>query len=132
MLYFGPYRNPKWVTYGFSLLLFMVGLAAIGAGEFVREAVRKPFIIYNVVMSNQILPEEVAALRQTGYLEGGTWTRAYIAAHYPQVMTEDGQINEAALLELPESDRLEVGSVLFQYHCNDCHAVQDGLAGRPA
>lgn len=129
MLYFGPYRNPKWVTYGFSLLLFMMGLAAIGAGEFVREAVRKPFIIYNVVMSNQILPEEVATLRQSGYLEGGTWTRAYIAAHYPQVMTEDGQIDEAALLNLPESDRLEVGTVLFQHHCNDCHAVQDGLAG---
>jgi cytochrome d ubiquinol oxidase subunit I len=128
MLYLGPYRNPGWITVGFALLLFSIGLAAIGAGEFVREAVRKPFIVYNIVLSNQILPEEVAPLRESGYLEGGVWTNAYIAKNYPKAASADGEIDEAALLALPEVDRLKIGEVLFQYHCNDCHASTVGLA----
>jgi cytochrome d ubiquinol oxidase subunit I len=128
MLYLGPYRHPGWVTPGFALLLFSFGLAAIGAGEFIREAVRKPFIVYDVVLGNQITAEEVATLRQTGYLEGGVWPRAYIARHYPQVVNEQGQIDEADLLALPEVDRLKVGEVLFQYHCNDCHAAAEGYS----
>jgi mono/diheme cytochrome c family protein len=126
MLYLGPYRNPGWITPGFAILLFAFGLAAVGTGEFVREAVRKPYIVNRVVYSNQILPEELATLRESGYLEGGTWTHAYVSEHYPQVVDGGGQIDEAALLDLPEADRLEVGAVLYQYHCNDCHAVEDG------
>jgi mono/diheme cytochrome c family protein len=126
MLYLGPYRNPGWITPGFALLLFSFGLAAIGTGEFVREAVRKPYIIYDVVQSNQVLPGEVASQRENGYLEGGVWTSAYIAQNYPQVVDESGQIDETALLELPGADRLEVGRVLYMYHCNDCHALEDG------
>jgi cytochrome d ubiquinol oxidase subunit I len=127
MLYLGPYRNPGWITLGFAMLLFSVGLVAIGAGEFTREGVRKPFIIYNIVLSNQIVPEEVASLQQNGYLEGGVWTKAYIAENYPQVVSADGKIDEAALLALPEADRIKVGEVLFQYHCNDCHTTTMGL-----
>lgn len=123
MLYFGPYRNPGWITYGFALLLFTFGLAAIGAGEFVREAVRKPYIVYGVVYSNQVLPSEVATLRASGYLEGGTWTRAYVTERYPQAVNAQGQIDESKLLELPRPDRLALGAVLFQYHCNDCHST---------
>lgn len=126
MLYLGPYRNPGWITPGFALLLFSFGLAAIGTGEFVREAVRKPYIIYDVVQSNQVLPGEVASQRENGYLEGGVWTSAYIAQNYPQVVDESGQIDETALLELPGADRLEVGGVLYMYHCNDCHAREEG------
>lgn len=128
MLYLGPYRNPGWITIGFAMLLFSVGLAAIGAGEFVREAVRKPFIIYNIVLSNQILPEEVEPLRESGYLEGGVWTQAYIAQNYPKTVSADGTVDEVALLALPEADRIKIGEVLFQYHCNDCHASTMGLS----
>jgi cytochrome bd-type quinol oxidase subunit 1 len=128
MLYLGPYRNPGWITPGFALLLFLFGLAATGAGEFIREAVRKPYIVYGVVMSNQILPEEIPALQQSGYLEGGVWTRAYVAAQFPEAVNSRGEIDEAALLNLPERDRLSLGALLFQYHCNDCHAGVDGYS----
>jgi cytochrome d ubiquinol oxidase subunit I len=128
MLYLGPYRNPGWITPGFALLLFSFGLVAIGAGEFLREAVRKPFIVYEVVYSNQIRREELAEMRENGYLESGVWTRSYIAEEYPQVVDEAGHIDEAALLDLPQADRIAVGEVLFQYHCNDCHAVHEGLS----
>jgi cytochrome bd-type quinol oxidase subunit 1 len=127
MMYLGPYKNPGWLSPGFAILLFGFGLAAMTAGEYIREAVRKPYIIYNVVMSNQILPEEIPALRQNGYLEGGVWTKALVASQYPGVMDVD-KIDEARLLALPEDDQVRLGQVLFQYHCNDCHAAKVGYS----
>jgi len=124
MLYLGPYRNPGWITPGFAILLFTFGLAAIGTGEFLREAIRKPYIVYGVVLSNQIFVDEVPRLRQSGYLEGGTWTRAYLAQHVPQVVDAQGSVDETALLALPAEQRREVGQLLFLYHCNDCHSVE--------
>lgn len=125
MLYLGPYRNPSWVTPGFAIVLFGMGLVAFSAGEFVREAVRKPYIIYNVIYSNQILPEELPTLREKGYLEGGTWTSAWVRARYPDAV-QSQQIDEQKLLALPEPNQRELGRVLFQYHCSSCHATRDG------
>lgn len=125
MLYIGPYRNPGWLTPGFAILLFGLGVAAVSTGEFVREAVRKPYIVYNVVLGSQILTEEVAALRDGGYLEGGTWTKAFVADQYPQTLT-NGKIDSQKLAALPESDQVRLGEVIFVHHCNDCHA---GAAG---
>lgn len=137
LLYLGPYKNPGWLTPGFAGSLFLFGLAAFSAGEFVREAVRKPYVIYNVVLGNQVFPDEVRAMRQDGYLESGLWTRAFVMSRYPQAV-EDGRIDEKRLLALPREDRVALGEVLFQHHCNDCHAARDGysaagrlLQGRP-
>lgn len=131
LLYFGPYRNPGWLSPGFAGSLCLFGIAAFSTGEFIREAVRKPFVSYNVVLSNQVLPEEVAGLRKDGYLQGGLWTSAYVAKHYPQTIVDgqiDGQIDGGKLQELPREDRIALGSVLFQYHCNDCHATTEGYS----
>lgn len=84
LLYFGPYRNPGWLSPGFAAALCLFGVAAFSCGEFIREAVRKPYVIYNVVLGNQIYPEEVAGLRQKGYLEGGLWTKEFVSAVPPQ------------------------------------------------
>jgi hypothetical protein len=137
LLYFGPYRNPGWLSPGFAGPLLLFGLAAFSTGEFIREAVRKPYVIYNVVLGNQITPEEVPQLRSQGYLEGGIWTKAYVSKNYPQV-SSDGIIQENRLLDLSGPDRIRLGEVLFQYHCNDCHAAALGfsavgplLRGRP-
>ena len=127
MLYLGPYRNPGWLSPGFAILFLACGMAAVTTGEYVREAVRKPYIIYNVVTGNQILTEEIPALRRTGYLEGGRWTKALVATQYPEVM-DAGRIDGAKLLSLPEAKQLALGHVLFQYHCNDCHARSQGYS----
>ncbi len=127
MLYLGPYRHPGWLSPGFAIVLLILGFAAISTGEYIREAVRKPYIVYNVVMGNQILADEIPTLRQTGYLEGGTWTRFLVAQRYPQVMAS-GRIDETRLLSLPEDDQVALGQVLFQHHCNDCHAAQGGFS----
>lgn len=127
MLYLGPYRNPGWLSPGFAILFFALGLAAVGTGEFIREAVRKPYIVYNVVLGNQILPQEIPTLRQKGYLEGGAWTKAYVADNYPQAI-QNGRIDASRLLALAQADRVKLGAVIFQYHCNDCHSAS-GYSG---
>lgn len=130
MLYFGPYRNPAWLTPGFGVLFLMFGIVAVTVGEFVREAVRKPYIVHNVVMSSNILASEIPGHRAAGFLESGPWTRALIAAKFPQVM--DGtRIDERRLLDLPPPQRIEAGEILFMHHCNDCHATDTGLSAIP-
>jgi cytochrome bd ubiquinol oxidase subunit I len=133
LLYFGPYRNPGWLSPGFAGALLLFGLAAFSTGEFIREAVRKPYVIYNVMFGNQIQPEEIQSMRDKGFLESGLWTKAYVAKYYPQAIVKgDGNSNTRiqvkTLLDLPEDDRIRLGEVLFQYHCNDCHAAALGYS----
>ena len=128
LLYLGPYKNPGWMTPGFAAALMMFGLAAFSTGEFIREAVRKPYVSYNVVLANQIYPDEVPKLRQSGFLEGGIWPKAFVADRYPEVLDSDGKIVAGRLPDLAPEDRVALGAVLYQYHCNDCHAVSNGYS----
>lgn len=131
LLYFGPYRNPGWMTPGFAASLLLFGIAAFSTGEFIREAVRKPYVVYGVVLGNQVLEEEVPELRRNGFIQSGRWTRAYVIEHYPQVVGEEREekkIMPEKLLALPESDRRHLGQVIFMHHCNDCHAAESGYS----
>ena len=133
LLYLGPYRNPGWLSPGFAGALCLFGIAAFSAGEFIREAVRKPYILYNVVLGNQVYPDEIASLRDKGYLEGGIWTREFVHQRYPKdryptMYLAGGEIDRAQLIHLPIEDRKVLGEVLFQYHCNDCHAEKLGYS----
>ncbi len=123
MMYYGPLRNPSWLNPGFAILLFGIGHAATGTGEFIREAVRKPYIVQNLVLGSQIRPSQVETARRIGFLNTGVWTRAYIADRFPEVIVAD-RIDNKRLLDLPLAKRREVGRVIFQYHCNDCHAIE--------
>jgi cytochrome bd-type quinol oxidase subunit 1/mono/diheme cytochrome c family protein len=127
LLYLGPYRNPGWLSPGFALALVVFGVAAFSTGEFVREAVRKPYIVYNVVMGNQIRPEEIPRFKKNGCLEEGVWTKAFVEARYPEVIV-DGRVDQARLPSLDREDQVALGEVLFQYQCNNCHAVRRGYS----
>lgn len=127
LLYIGPYRNPNWMTPGFAGSLLLFGLAAFSTGEFIREAVRKPYVVYGVVLGNQVLEKDVPDLRRNGFLQSGRWTRMYAAERYPEVV-QDGRIVPDRLLALPESDRKHLGQVIFMHHCNDCHAAETGYS----
>ncbi len=126
MMYVGPYRNPSWLTPGFAVLFFALGHAATGTGEFIREAVRKPYIVYGRVYGSQIRSSEVTRLRREGYLNGGVWTSTYVKYRFPDIIS-GGRIDTAKVRALPPQRRSEVGRVIFQYHCADCHSV-DGYS----
>jgi cytochrome bd ubiquinol oxidase subunit I len=131
LIYFGPYRNPGWLSPGFAGSLCLFGIAAFSTGEFIREAVRKPFVVYNLVLGNQVLAKDVPAMRKLGCLESGVWTKAFVAHRYPQVMVTDDvddeglpvtpYIDDDRLLKLSYWDRIKLGRVLFLHQCNDCH-----------
>ena len=90
LLFLGPYRNPGWIkTPGFAASILLFGIIGMSTAEFIREAVRKPYICYNVVLGSQMLTDEVAAVREKGFLESGTWTKAFVRANYPQVMSAE-------------------------------------------
>jgi len=127
-MYFVPLKNPSWLTPGFALLFFLFGLGAVGSGEFLREATRKPFIIYNIVLGNGIYTSEIPTTKQEGFLESGVWTKAYILEKYPWLRNQFGSIDYGKILMLNIEHRKEIGRVIFQYHCNDCHAVS-GYSG---
>jgi cytochrome bd-type quinol oxidase subunit 1/mono/diheme cytochrome c family protein len=130
LLYLGPYRNPGWISSpGFAASLMLFGFAGFSASEFIREAVRKPYIVYNHVLGNQVrlVPDEVAIMREEGLLNASPWPRSYVKANYPQCV-RDGRIDEDALGRLAPVERRRVGGVIFQYHCNDCHALDTGYS----
>lgn len=141
LLYIGPYRNPGWLSPGFAASLCLFGFAAFATSEFIREGVRKPFVIHKTVLGNQVLADEVPNLQKKGYLESGVWTKAYVAEHFPKAVAEDDQglyIDYDNLLKLSPRDRIGLGRVLFMHHCNDCHAAELGysaagllMQGRP-
>ncbi len=90
-----------------TLLLLALAFAATGAGEFVREGVRKPFTVRNVLYSNAIAPAEVARLREVGSV------------------TDDPYPLRGAPLP---TDELTLGAKVFRAQCRVCHSI-DGANG---
>ena len=99
----GPLWKPKSVNFGFALSLFVLSFAALSVMEFTREAVRKPWIVDQLVLGNQIRANEVSFRQQEGFLQ------------------------PSAVLTIP-SDKLERGGMVFMYHCNNCHALDHGMS----
>ncbi|MGL6225097.1 MAG: cytochrome ubiquinol oxidase subunit I [Thermoguttaceae bacterium] len=143
LILWGPVRNPKSMNLGFAFALFFFGMTTFSIGEFVREAVRKPFIVDQLVLGNQILLSEVNKGREEGgYLESGLWTSRFARKFYPapikevtQTVDAEGFVHESYIIKpvcniltLEKQDRLELGKALFMYHCNDCHADELGYS----
>ncbi len=121
LTFFGPIRFPQWLNPGFAGVLFLTGLAAFSLAEFIREAIRKPYVVYNVIWGNQVFTSDLSRLRREGFLQSGVWTRAYVQNRFPELV-EDGRIVYSRFAQLPKEARLELGQALFLHHCNDCHA----------
>jgi mono/diheme cytochrome c family protein len=51
-----------------------------------------------------------------------------VRANYPHVLSSGGHVDRKRLLALPKADQIALGGVIFQYHCNDCHAVRQGYS----
>jgi hypothetical protein len=103
LIVFGPLLNPKSINFGFAVSIFVLSLTALSVIEFAREAVRKPWIVDQVVLGNQIYADEAAHRQQDGFLRSSD------------------------LLPVP-ADKLERGGMLFMYHCNNCHALEHGMS----
>jgi cytochrome bd-type quinol oxidase subunit 1 len=84
-----------------AALLCALALAATAGGEFVREGVRKPYSIHQVLYSNSLRPDELAQTRVVGAVAGDP---------YP---LRDG-------LRYPTA-QLETGAKVYRALCSVCH-----------
>ncbi|MDR2345095.1 MAG: cytochrome c [Planctomycetaceae bacterium] len=103
LMFFGPILHPKSISHGFAVSLLIFGLTALATAEFIREAARKPWIVDQIVLGNQIYKNDVEKFKITGFLRNSQWQK------------------------IP-SDKIERGGMIFMYHCNNCHAVEYGLS----
>ena len=107
--------KPKKVSFVFSLLIFLTAYGTMGSFEFIREAIRKPYIIYDYMYANSIYKNQfpgdgglsIQNIQQEGLLAVSKWT-----AHK----------------EITNDNQLEAGEDIFLLQCQSCHTV-DGYRG---
>jgi cytochrome bd-type quinol oxidase subunit 1 len=104
------YRNPGKFSPALAVLFLVVGFAVTGTSEWVREAVRKPYIVYGAMYSNNIRPAQVEEISRTGFLQAARW---------------------ATVHEVTSSNRHEAGVEIFRFQCASCHTVDGYNAIRP-
>ena len=100
--YVGPFRRPETFSTPFAALILMLGFVVTGTGEWVREATRKPYIIYDYMYANSVRVEDVNRIRQAGVLASAKWSL---------VRQADG------------TDDLAAGREVFRAQCQSCHTV---------
>jgi cytochrome bd-type quinol oxidase subunit 1 len=106
----GAYWGARRFGLPMALVLFVTAFAVIGSGEWVREAVRKPYIISNYMYSNSIRLDDLGRVVDQGVLSTALWSRV------PTV--EPGNESEA-------------GHEVFRLLCSSCHTVDGYNAIRP-
>ncbi len=101
--YFLPYRHPEKFPVALAVLFLMLGLSVTAVSEWVREAIRKPFIIYDYMYSNNVFKTEADKFRTTGILPSSKWVTVKSA---------------------DDADILKAGEQVFKLQCQSCHTVQ--------
>jgi hypothetical protein len=95
-------RMPQAVTRSIAAAMLVIGFLYIGSFEFIREAGRRPYIIYGYMYSNSIFKGDLERVRQNGILKETKWI-------------QDRPITE--------ENRLDVGRDIFNFLCLPCHSI---------
>jgi hypothetical protein len=107
IVWFGPFRRPQDANAVLVAVIAALGLGVTGATEWVREAVRKPYVLYGTMYSNGIRVKDVPRIREQGALVAAKWT---------------------TLDTVRVEDRMRAGYELFRLQCRACHTI-DGYNG---
>ncbi len=102
--------RPGRLHLAFSLLVALVALGAMGSFEFVREAIRKPYVIGNYLYANSLyatpMPGDggfsVERIDDVGVLQTAKWLKN-------RELTKDNQV--------------AVGREVFRVECESCHTT---------
>ncbi len=98
----GPYFNPDKFSFGFSILILILGLVVTGATESMREMVRKPYVVYDYLYSNGVLKSVAADSSNYGIMKHNKW------------------ISEK---EITSTNQKVVGEKIFRIQCQSCHTA---------
>ena len=105
LLVLGALIRPSRMHLSYSLLLLLAALGTMGSFEFVREAIRKPYVIANYMYDNALYATPSAA-------DGGFSVEAIDKA---------GVLNTARWVR--PSDGAAAGREIFRVECQSCHTV---------
>ncbi|MGE4552190.1 MAG: cytochrome ubiquinol oxidase subunit I, partial [Desulfovibrionaceae bacterium] len=94
-------RLPRKVSFPLALVVLLLGLGVSGSFEFMREAARKPFVVYGDIWSNSVEPARLAEIDERGAIACSKWAP-------PGLKVED---------------TLAAGQFLFQLECASCHSI---------
>jgi len=107
--YFGPYRQPRFANLLVASILLVLGLGVTGVTEWVREAVRKPYVIYGYMYSNGIRQADRARITDLGVLQAAKWVDRQAIA----------------------GSRMKAAAEIFRAECRSCHTLDGYNALRP-
>jgi hypothetical protein len=102
--------RPGRMHLAFSLLVALVALGAMGSFEFVREAIRKPYVIGNYLYANSLYSAQIPGdggfsvdeVNGAGILQSAKWID-------DRDLTKDNQVT--------------VGREVFRVECESCHTA---------
>jgi mono/diheme cytochrome c family protein len=113
----GLLRQRLYINGATASVLCVLAFAATGGGEFVREGVRKPYTMRELLYSNAVKPDEVAALRLRGLTESD-----------PYPLRNE---HELPKLKGNPHPHLRTGALVFREQCSVCHTTA-GVNALPA
>lgn len=112
-----------------AILLMIAAFAAVGGGEWMREGLRKPYVIgsYMFVNSLRLPPPDgsIAAARATD--DRHQIDRVAAAGVLASANFVRARLTENATVE----DEVRAGAEVFRLLCSECHTVDGYLAIRP-
>lgn len=99
--------------------VLLLGLVTAGSFEWVREAARRPWLVYEYMYSNGITLQEGRRMNEEGVLTVSGWAqlRAF-AGERPG--DEDKPLDAASL---NKEQRARLGRFLFSQQCSSCHGL---------
>ena len=95
-------RMPAALKRPVAVTLLVIGLLYMGCFEWVREAGRRPYLIYGHMYSNALLTDTRDAVAAGGFLASSGWNRN-------QEVTADNM--------------LDAGREIFRGQCSSCHSI---------
>jgi cytochrome bd-type quinol oxidase subunit 1 len=99
---FGMLHRPKDINLVTALLMSAIAFLATGSMEFVREGIRKPYILMDIMYSNGILVNDVSRLNREGVLTNAVWVK-------PDTTHYEGDV--------------AIGEAVYRVECLRCHEV---------
>jgi len=100
--YFGPLQRPRQFNLVFAILIAILALSTTAVTEWVREAVRKPYIIYGYMYSNGLRLADVERVRAQGVLKSAHWVRQR---------------------DLDPQHLASAGNEIYRVQCASCHTL---------
>jgi hypothetical protein len=101
--FFGMLRRARDINIETALLMTAIAFIATGSMEFVREGMRKPFVLRDVMYSSGIMLKDVPQLNEDGILQHAPWIQ-------PDTVQYHG---DAA-----------IGEAVYRAECLRCHEIE--------